>query len=213
MAHCFCVDYRGLDMVTTPDAILDSTVKRSSVAYHPQSNGVVERSNRAVEDELAALVQRTPQWPIHLPSVRLALNTAPHPSFGDQPLYLLTGRMALFTTGLTNVQTADEGLMVQRLTGCLTSGSRSAAKSLPPFEQASLVLRKVEGNRGRLNDRWLGPCRVVKQLGPVTYDVLDLQTPHRAVRVYVNQLRSYTHSSELDFAEEGNKLPREETLR
>lgn len=28
-----------------------------------------------------------------------------------------------------------------------------AAKSLPPFEQGSLVLRKVEGNRGRLGDR------------------------------------------------------------
>jgi len=199
-------------------------VKHSfSVAYHPQSNGVVERSNRAVKDALAALVQRAPsQWPIHLPAVCLALNTAIHRSVGDQPLYLLTGRMALFAKGLTNDQTPDKGLMVKRLSDARrlavevslkTRETNKAyydqrAKATPTFEQGSLVVRKVEGTRRPLGDHWLGPCRIVRQLGPVTFDVLDLQEPYCAVRVHANQLKPYLPPSELDFAEEADQLPR-----
>ncbi|ROT74177.1 hypothetical protein C7M84_007329 [Penaeus vannamei] len=94
------------------------SVKHSfSVAYHPQSNGMVERTNRTVKDALAALVWRSPsQWPLYLPAVCFALNSAIHRSVSEQPLYLFTGRMAFFPRGLTNVQVVDEGLMVQRLT-------------------------------------------------------------------------------------------------
>ncbi|ROT65263.1 gag-pol fusion protein [Penaeus vannamei] len=100
-----------------------------SVAYHPQSNGVVERSNRVVKDALAALVQQSPsQWPIHLPAVRFALNSAIHRSTSDQPLYLLTGRMALFPRGLTNLQTIDEGQMVN---GRVAPANQSHSRSCP----------------------------------------------------------------------------------
>ncbi|ROT62767.1 hypothetical protein C7M84_019350 [Penaeus vannamei] len=188
-----------------------------------RSNGVVERSNRAVKDALAALVQRAPsQWPIHLPAVCLALYMAIHRSVGDQPLYLLSGRMALFAKGLTNDQTPDEGLMVKRLSDAChlavevslkTRETNKAyydqrAKATPTFEQGSLVVRKVEGTRRPLGDSWLGPGRIVRQLGPVTFDVLDLQEPYCAVRVHANQLKSYLPPSELDFAEEADQLPR-----
>ncbi|XP_063594944.1 KRAB-A domain-containing protein 2-like [Penaeus indicus] len=52
-----------------------------TTAYHPQANGMVERSNRVVKDALATL----------------ALNTAVHRSIGEQPLYLLTGQHAQIT--------------------------------------------------------------------------------------------------------------------
>lgn len=37
------------------------------------SLSVVEHKNRASKDALTTRVQRTPLWPIHLPSIRLAL--------------------------------------------------------------------------------------------------------------------------------------------
>nr|XP_027228496.1 uncharacterized protein LOC113820359 [Penaeus vannamei] len=189
--------------------------------YLQLSNGVVERSNRVVKDALAALVQQSPsQWPIHLPAVRFALNSAIHRSTSDQPLYLLTGRMALFPRGLTNLQTIDEGQMVK----CLADARRIAIKTTLETREAnkryydrkakplhlnegSLVLRKVEGSTRALDSRWKGPFRVLKKIGPVTYDILELQQPHRTMRVHANQLRPFVPASEIDFVEEGDQLP------
>ncbi|ROT67993.1 hypothetical protein C7M84_013901 [Penaeus vannamei] len=175
-----------------------------SVAYHPQSNGVVERTNRTVKDALAVLARQAPlQWPTHLFAVRIALNSAIHRAVGDQPLYLLLGRMALFGKGLTNRQTVDPDLSLARLADArrlAVEVSRKmretnkahydqAARTSGPYEEGALVLGKIQGNRGPLGDHWLGPCSVQKRLGPVSYNVLDLRPPYRTVRVHANQMR------------------------
>ncbi|ROT61272.1 hypothetical protein C7M84_020944 [Penaeus vannamei] len=59
-----------------------------TIAYHPSSNGLVERTNRVVKDALAMLVADKPgRWPLYLTSVR----------------------------GLTNQVTTDTNLRVQQL--------------------------------------------------------------------------------------------------
>lgn len=74
-----------------------------TIAYHPQSNGMVERTNRVVKDALYSLIEHKPKsWPSFLSQVRLAINSAIHRSTGEQPLYLLTGRHAHFPVGITN---------------------------------------------------------------------------------------------------------------
>ncbi|XP_037801985.1 uncharacterized protein LOC119596729 [Penaeus monodon] len=164
-----------------------------SVAYHPQSNGVVERSNRVVKDALATLVQRSPsQWPTHLPAVRFALNTAIHRSTRDQPLYLLTGRMALFRRGLTNLQTADEGLMMKGL----AEARRIAIKA---------TLETREANK-RYYNRKTKPLHL-SEGSLVLRMVEELQQPHRTMRVHANQLRPFVPASEIDFVEESDQLP------
>lgn len=65
--------------------------------YHPEANGMIERSNRVVKDALATFVGEHPEdWDNMLPFVRLALNSAVHRSVGQQPLYLLTGKDGYF---------------------------------------------------------------------------------------------------------------------
>ncbi|ROT61289.1 hypothetical protein C7M84_020961 [Penaeus vannamei] len=174
-----------------------------TIAYHPSSNGLVERTNRVVKDALAMLVADKPgRWPLYLTSVRLAINSAIHRSVGDQPLYLLTGKMALFPRGLTNQVTTDTNLRVQQLAkarqlaiaASLRSREANAqahnrkVRSTWQPEEGALVLRR-DFTGGALQDRWQGPCRVIKQIGPVVFEVKDLQPPYRIVKQHRDQLK------------------------
>ena len=192
-----------------------------TVAYHPSSNGLVERTNRVVKDALSMLVADKPgTWPSYLPSVRLAINSAIHRSVGDQPLYLLTGRMALFPRGLTNLSTTDASLRTQQLAkarqfaidASLRTHERNAeahkkkVRSNWKPEEDALVLRR-DFTAGALQDRWLGPCRIVKRLGPVTWLLKDLQPPHGTIKQHQDQMKPYIPPAELDYVDLGDQLP------
>ncbi|XP_069981920.1 uncharacterized protein [Penaeus vannamei] len=74
-----------------------------TIRYHPQANGLVERTNRVVKAALQSMVEDRPRdWHKHIPELRLALNSAIHRTTGKQPLYLLTDSHAYFPVGLTN---------------------------------------------------------------------------------------------------------------
>ncbi len=48
----------------------------STTAYHPQSNGLVERTHRQIKDALRARLAGN-RWPEHLPWVLFGLRAAP----------------------------------------------------------------------------------------------------------------------------------------
>jgi transposase InsO family protein len=52
-----------------------------TTAYHPQSNGMVERTQRQLKDELCARLAG-PRWPEHLPWVLFSLRAAPKEDSG-----------------------------------------------------------------------------------------------------------------------------------
>ena len=201
-----------------------------TTAYYPQANGLVERSNRVIKDALATLVQSRPaKWPEYLPQVRLALNTAIHRSTGEQPLYLLTGHHTNFPIGPTNqvtfqVQpdhTIADHLRVAR--GIAVEASRRAREGWArtydkkvrgglKTDIGTLVMRKnnqsTQGQAGgTLKDRWIGPSRITKRIGPVVFMVEDLQEPFRTVRCHINQLKNFFPREELEFADEWSDAP------
>ena len=67
--------------------------KRCTSAYHPQANGVAERTIGVVSDRLAKCSQDAgAEWPSRLPAALMALRTSVNFSTGYAPLELLTGR-------------------------------------------------------------------------------------------------------------------------
>ena len=71
------------------------TKKRFGLAYHPASQGGVERKNRTVISELSKRVsQFGPTWADHIPWLEFCLNTVPHSSTGFTPYRLMYGREA-----------------------------------------------------------------------------------------------------------------------
>lgn len=204
--------------------------------YHPEANGMIERSNRVVKDALATLVGDYPDnWDEMLPFVRLALNSAVHRSVGQQPLYLLTGKDGYFPQGLTNEQDADEetaqilreNLRDARRTakeaartaqrGWARDYNRRVRQRFDPVEGDLVLLRnfgRPGGSARALGPRWSIPARIVKKIGPVNYLVREPNPPYNEVNYHINQMRPYIPVSEIAYPESdlGSELDPEDVV-
>lgn len=67
--------------------------KTRTTAYHPQSDGMVERFNGTLETMLSAYVQENHRdWDKHLPYVMMAYRASEHETTGFSPNMLMLGR-------------------------------------------------------------------------------------------------------------------------
>ena len=67
--------------------------KVNTTAYHPQTDGLVERFNRTLTDMLTKSVEKYGKnWDERLPFVLFAYRSSPQASTGESPFYLLYGR-------------------------------------------------------------------------------------------------------------------------
>ena len=67
--------------------------KVNTTAYHPQTDGLVERFNRTLTSMLAKRVERSgSDWDTHLPYVLFAYRSSVQESTGESPFFLMHGR-------------------------------------------------------------------------------------------------------------------------
>ena len=66
--------------------------KTHTTPYHPQGDGLVERSNRILLDMLRSYVAREEQWEDFLPLMLYSYNTSHHSSILTTPYMLMYGR-------------------------------------------------------------------------------------------------------------------------
>jgi hypothetical protein len=66
----------------------------TTTAFHPQSNGMVERFHCRLKEALKAHAASS-DWPAHLPWVMLGLRTAPHEESGVSAAELVYGSLLL----------------------------------------------------------------------------------------------------------------------
>ena len=73
-----------------------SITKVNTTAYHPQSDGMVERMNRMLIDMLSKMAHQDPRtWDLYLLYALFAYRTSPHSSIHQTPFKLLYGREAV----------------------------------------------------------------------------------------------------------------------
>jgi len=190
-----------------------------TIAYHPQSNGMIERTNRVVKDALAMLAEKEPRrWPKYLFTVRLGLNSSIHRSTNEQPLFLLLGRHMHFPLTNTNliefdhVEASEFQESMRKARDLATETAKRAQEtwarqynkgSRVTFSPTigSLVMRRIPPSvrDGPLGSRWVGPCRIVRKLGPVAFLLEDMMPPNTQRRAHTNDLKPYVPPLELDF--------------
>ena len=96
------------------------TKLRYGTAYHPQSQGQVERMNAVVSQTLRCLmsdVSDLTKWTEYLPTVEMVVNSLPNRSTGYSPFFLMYGYHPVLPVELlkgdesTNVETVSKFLM------------------------------------------------------------------------------------------------------
>ncbi|KZS06649.1 Uncharacterized protein APZ42_029823 [Daphnia magna] len=194
------------------------TNHRTTTAYRPQANGLVERLNHTLADMLSMYVSSDHRdWDESLPFVTFAYNTSRHESTGRTPFYLVYGKEAVLPIDsavnadpnpipppnrdpsewmLKRLQQArieiqSRAAEVQRKRKELYDEGRREAPTYPPGAQVLVYkpIRKV-GKSEKVLHRWFGPYTVVRQTTPSNYE-LRLGRSTRTEIVHVERVKSF----------------------
>jgi hypothetical protein len=169
-----------------------------STAYHPETDGQTERTNRTLEEMLRHYCgepSHQAQWEILLPLAEFAYNSTPQTSTGKSPLFLNYGQDPLTpaTLPISNVtpslQVSTEEEWLLNLNQALSAAQASIRRALKsqatyanrnrrPFklnpgdkvyiDKSALPLKK----RGtKISQLRRGPYAVIEPIGPVAYRV------------------------------------------
>lgn len=170
-----------------------------SSAYHPQTDGQSEVTNRCLEQYLRAFTQHKPSsWVNFLPWAEFHYNTSLHSGLQMSPFEALYGRkppcIPRYTRGSTSIPTLDEALtsrdeLLRKLkANLLAARNRMTQKAnahrceltlavgdlvlvrLRPYRQTTLRQQRHH----KLSKRYYGPYPIIERIGPVAY---KLQLP------------------------------------
>ena len=168
-------------------------IKQSmSTAYHAQTDGQTERTNRTLEEMLRHYISPTQDdWDLRLPCAEFAVNNAVKAATGYTPFYLNYGRHPRSPSAVqmqTNIPAANElvGSLSEALTrarDCLTAAQARMKRFADQrrrdleFSIGDKVLLnsrniriKSNGTR-KLLPKFLGPFSITKKVGTLAYQL------------------------------------------
>ena len=195
-----------------------NTRRLHTTAYHPQTDGLVERFNSTLCDGLSMYVStHQKDWDKHLPLILFAYRVAPNATTGESPFYLLYGREPRLPLDVTlllpdsNVSSSVAELRA-RLVSNLEESQKIIAsntqlaqqkmklqydKNAAPvtFDIGSKVWVYTPKNRKglskKLSHHYHGPYRIVAKLSPVHFRLRTIDNRPVSVPVHANRMKPY----------------------
>ncbi|GAA54787.1 gap-Pol polyprotein [Clonorchis sinensis] len=193
--------------------------KTRTTPYHPEGNGLVERTNRTIKKILTTFVDRYEgeRWDEHIPLCMLAYRAATHESTGYAPAFLQLGHdLRLPSDADTPVVPADlvgsneyARSLRERLFAALQIARENIGHAQqhqktvydrrshgPVYEVGDYVLlhrpKAPPGAPAKFHHVWQGPYVIVIKRPNNTYVIRDPSQPHADVQcVHYNQLKPY----------------------
>jgi hypothetical protein len=145
------------------------------------------------------------KWSTLLKEVVSQYNNTPHDITGFTPSYLLFGTEEVPSYGLPSVPLTEARELARTRTANLqqTRKQRHDNKhSHLKFDINSKVLWRVPSNfvdKVKTTPKWFGPFTVVKQIGEVTYDLLD-PSDKQVFRAHTSQLKKFVDRQQIQMA-------------
>ena len=192
-----------------------------STAYHPQTNGLVERFNRTLCEALAKYAnENKDDWDLYLSSVLFAYRTKRHSTTRHEPFYLMYGRDAVlpieFAVPTVQSECAPDDFQddlfkrIHTLTGKVIGDRLQTQDKIHKAQQqqkqrhdedlkeiqfkiGDLVLLYQSKLRGKqkFQERWKGPYYVHEVLGNGAYKLRTIEGNILKVPVNAERLKVY----------------------
>ena len=189
------------------------TVKTKTTPYHPQSDGMVERQNRTIQQMLSCYVNDCQDdWSDHLDFVMMAYRSSLHESTGCTPNRIIFGKeVNLPLTVRLGEQHFCQGIecpieyvnwvrnTLEKVYGFVRDKSKcSTAKQKAQHDKKCRVREVQKGTlvwrwyppkgKPKLGLGWTGPYKVQELLGRHT---VKLKSHDREVTVHLNDVKPY----------------------
>ena len=204
-------------IVTEVCRIMD-TRKLHTTAYHPQTDGLVERFNGTLAEGLSMYVSTNQKdWDRHIPMILFAYRVSPNATTHESPFYLLYGReprlpidvaLLLPSSKLSTSIREHRARIVQSVENAqriISSNTQLAQqrmkeqydKTATPvdFDIGSKVWvytpKKRKGLSKKLLHNYHGPYRVVTKLSPVHFRLRTLDNRPVSVPVHANRMKPF----------------------
>ncbi|KAG2876403.1 hypothetical protein PC114_g24215 [Phytophthora cactorum] len=174
--------------------------KLYGAAYHPRTQGLVERFNGTLIGMLRMHVSETQSdWDVYLPRVLFAYRTVYQEALGDSPFFSLYGRDPALPLDVAFLN-LDSRLLVERqlLKAQERHERRLEGQVEVRYEGGDSVwvykifrARRGEAQTKKFAVSWNGPCSVASMVGESSYRIEIPTHPDKLVTVNVNRLKKY----------------------
>jgi hypothetical protein len=201
-----------LSSLVTEICVLFKIKQMRTTAYHPQTDGLVERYNRTLCDMLACYVHDEPEeWDKYLPFVTFAYNTAIQSTLKECPFYLFFGRAPLLPNDIkinSRYHTRHDDRIVyaekwenakklarDHLFKAQTKQKEYYDKGTKTcvYSVGQTVLVKAPPTAGKFINRLDGPFVITISFSNVNYEIESIpKSKQRHAIVHVNILEPYT---------------------
>ena len=195
-----------------------NTRRQLTTAYHPQTDGLVERFNATLAEGLSMYVSANQKdWDKHIPMVLFAYRVSPNATTGESPFYLLYGReprlpidaaLILPDSKLSPSIAKLRAEIVHNLEqaqSIIKSNTELAQQKMKAYYdlKATPVSYDIgsrvwvytpktrKGLSKKLQHNYHGPYRIVAKLSPVHFKLRTVDNRPLSVAVHANRLKPY----------------------